>query len=64
MAVMKPDGALDTKTKELIGLAVAAQIPCQYCIFAHTLGAKHAGATGAQIKRGGRRVCARAQDEY
>jgi len=50
MAVMKPDGALDTKTKELIGLAVAAQIPCQYCIYAHTLGAKHAGATEAQIK--------------
>jgi AhpD family alkylhydroperoxidase len=50
MAVMKPDGALDTKTKELIGLAVAAQIPCQYCIYAHTLGAKHAGATDAQIK--------------
>ena len=47
---MKPDGALDTKTKELIGLAVAAQIPCQYCIYAHTLGAKHAGATDAQIK--------------
>jgi AhpD family alkylhydroperoxidase len=50
MAVMKPDGALDTKTKELIGLAVAAQIPCQYCIYAHTLGARHAGATDAQIK--------------
>ena len=50
MAVMKPDGALDTKTKELIGLAVAAQIPCQYCIYSHTLGARHAGATDAQIK--------------
>jgi len=50
MAVMKPDGALDTRTKELIGLAVAAQIPCQYCIYAHTLGAKHAGATDNQIK--------------
>jgi AhpD family alkylhydroperoxidase len=50
MAVMKPDGALDTKTKELIGLAVAAQIPCQYCIYSHTLGARHAGATEAQIK--------------
>ena len=50
MAVMNPKGALDTKTKELIGLAVAAQIPCQYCIYAHTIGAKHAGATEAQIK--------------
>jgi AhpD family alkylhydroperoxidase len=28
--------ALDGKTKELLGLAVAAQIPCQYCIYFHT----------------------------
>ena len=34
MAVFNPKGALDGKTKELIGLAVAAQIPCQYCIYA------------------------------
>jgi hypothetical protein len=27
LAVMNPKGALDGKTKELIGLAVAAQIP-------------------------------------
>jgi AhpD family alkylhydroperoxidase len=50
MAVFNPKGALDGKTKELIGLAVAAQIPCQYCIYAHTIGAKHAGATDEQIK--------------
>jgi len=50
MAVMNPKGALDGKTKELIGLAVAAQIPCTYCIYAHTQGAKHAGATDAEIK--------------
>jgi len=50
MAVFNPKGALDGKTKELIGLAVAAQIPCEYCIYAHTLGAKHAGATDDQIK--------------
>lgn len=50
MAVFNPKGALDGKTKELIGLAVAAQIPCQYCIYAHTLAAKHAGATDDQIK--------------
>jgi AhpD family alkylhydroperoxidase len=49
-AVFNPNGALDTKTKELIGLAVAAQIPCAYCVYAHTQGAKHAGATDAQIK--------------
>ena len=50
MAVFNPKGALDGKTKELIGLAVAAQIPCEYCIYGHTLGAKHAGATDEQIK--------------
>src|SRR5690349_5732261 len=30
---MNPDTALDGKTKELIGLAVAAQVPCKYCIY-------------------------------
>jgi AhpD family alkylhydroperoxidase len=44
------NGALDAKTKELIGLAVAAQIPCQYCVYYHTMAAKHDGATDAQIK--------------
>ena len=37
------------KTKYLISLAVAAQIPCQYCIWADTLGAKAAGATDEEI---------------
>jgi AhpD family alkylhydroperoxidase len=50
MTVFNPRGALDGKTKELIGLAVAARIPCEYCIYAHKLGAKHAGATDDQIK--------------
>jgi AhpD family alkylhydroperoxidase len=50
MAVFNPKGALDGKTKELIALAVAAQIPCDYCIYGHTVGAKHAGATEEQIK--------------
>lgn len=48
-AVMGPK-ALDAKTKELIGLGVAAQIPCVYCIYAHTLNAKRLGATDDQIK--------------
>ena len=43
-------GALDAKTKQLIGLAVAAQIPCAYCVYGHTKLAKAAGATDAQIK--------------
>jgi AhpD family alkylhydroperoxidase len=50
MAVFNPNGALDGKTKELIGLAVAAQIPCEYCVYGHKLGAKRAGATDAQIQ--------------
>jgi AhpD family alkylhydroperoxidase len=50
LALFSPKGALDGKTKELIGLAVAAQIPCEYCIYGHTVGAKHAGATDDQIK--------------
>ena len=33
LAVGNPKGALDAKTKELIGLAVAAQIPCTYCVY-------------------------------
>ena len=46
MAVMNPKGALDDKTKQLIALGVAAQIPCEYCIYAHN----KAGATDAEIK--------------
>ena len=33
---LNPNSALSGKAKELIGLAVAAQVPCQYCIYAHT----------------------------
>ena len=49
-AVLNPNGALDGKTKQLIALAVAAQIPCAYCVYATTKAAKAAGATDAQIK--------------
>jgi len=45
-----PKGALDGKTKQLIALGVAAQIPCVYCVYGHTKLAKAAGATDAQIK--------------
>ena len=48
---LKGEGsALDAKTFELIGLAVAAQIPCEYCVYAHTKQAKLAGATDAELK--------------
>jgi AhpD family alkylhydroperoxidase len=43
------DTALPAKVKSLISLAVAAQIPCQYCIWADTQGAKQAGATDQEI---------------
>jgi AhpD family alkylhydroperoxidase len=43
------DTALTPKEKSLISLAVAAQIPCQYCIWADTKDAKEAGATDEEI---------------
>ena len=46
---LNPATALDGKTKELIGLAVSAQIPCQYCIYFHTKAAKLNGATDQEI---------------
>jgi AhpD family alkylhydroperoxidase len=41
---------LPPKVKALIGLAVVAQIPCSYCIWADALGAKQAGATDEEIR--------------
>ncbi len=46
---LNPDTRLDNKTKQLIGLAVSAQIPCQYCIYFHTAVARANGATEAEI---------------
>jgi AhpD family alkylhydroperoxidase len=46
---LNPATKLDGKTKELIGLAVAAQIPCTYCIAFHTEAAKLNGATEVEI---------------
>ena len=42
--------ALDVKTRELIALGVAAQIPCSYCSYAHTSKARAAGASEAEIR--------------
>ncbi len=47
---LNPATALSTKTKELIGLAVAAQIPCRYCIYMHTQIAKLGGASDGELK--------------
>jgi len=40
---------LEPKVKSLIGLAVAAQIPCQYCIWLETKSARQQGATDGEI---------------
>jgi alkylhydroperoxidase/carboxymuconolactone decarboxylase family protein YurZ len=40
MQAIEGPGALDEKTKQLIGLGVSAQIPCQYCVYYHTKMAK------------------------
>jgi AhpD family alkylhydroperoxidase len=42
-------GVLDTKTKELIALAIAVAIHCDDCIGFHTHSALKAGATKAEI---------------
>ena len=60
-ALNNPTGALDAKTKQLIGLAVAAQIPCAYCVYGQlmtrfgpyqlkTFAAQKRSSSDAQIK--------------
>jgi AhpD family alkylhydroperoxidase len=46
---LSEDTALSPKEKSLISLAVAAQIPCTYCIWADTNSARQAGATDEEI---------------
>jgi AhpD family alkylhydroperoxidase len=46
---MNPNTAVSGKNKELIGLAVASQVPCKFCIIAHTEFARLNGATDAEI---------------
>jgi AhpD family alkylhydroperoxidase len=47
---MSPNTALSGKNKSLIGLAVAAQVPCKYCVEADTQFARLQGATDAEIQ--------------
>jgi AhpD family alkylhydroperoxidase len=47
---VNPNSVIPAKYSELIGLAVAAQIPCEYCVYAHTTLAKMFGATDEEIK--------------
>lgn len=46
---LNPKTALDAKTKELIGLAVAAQIPCRYCSIFHKRAIAFQGGTKAEM---------------
>jgi AhpD family alkylhydroperoxidase len=47
---LNPQTKLDGKMKELIGLAVSSQIPCQYCVYFHTAAAKANGATDQEVR--------------
>jgi AhpD family alkylhydroperoxidase len=47
---LNPNTALAPKHKELIGLAVASQIPCAMCSYSHTAAAKAAGATDRELR--------------
>jgi AhpD family alkylhydroperoxidase len=43
------DTALPCKVKELIGLAIASQVPCKACVYGHTKIAMASGATQAEV---------------
>jgi AhpD family alkylhydroperoxidase len=45
-----PETVIPPKYKQLMQLAVAAQIPCDYCVYYHTASAKNHGATDEEIK--------------
>ena len=49
-ATLSPDAPIPAKYSELIALGVASQIPCDYCVYAHTTMAKMLGATDAEIQ--------------
>jgi AhpD family alkylhydroperoxidase len=50
-AVLSGDGAkLDGKTRELIALGVAAQVPCAYCVYYHDKAARAEGASDAEVR--------------
>lgn len=49
-ALQTPSAALTPKIRELVGLSVAATIPCQYCVYYHTKAATRFGASSAEIK--------------
>ena len=48
--LQSPENAIPPKYRELMQLAVASQIPCDYCIYYHVTVAKAFGATDEEIK--------------
>jgi len=46
---LNSETALDAKTKELIAIAVAAEIPCTACLYFHSAAATANGASGKEI---------------
>ncbi len=49
-ALKGPNSIISSKNAELIQLAVAAQVPCVYCVYFHSISAKGFGATDEEIK--------------
>ena len=49
-ARQSPEAAIPAKYSELIALAVASQIPCNYCVYYHTETAKMLGATEEELR--------------
>jgi AhpD family alkylhydroperoxidase len=49
-SMSNPVATIPPKYGELIGLGVASQIPCDYCVYAHTTMAKMYGATDEEIQ--------------
>lgn len=47
------NGAIDTKTKELISVAIGVYAKCEYCIVFHVFKAYEAGATSEEIMEAG-----------
>ena len=47
--IVRKDGAIPTKYRELLAIAVACTTQCPYCIEAHAKAAKAAGATRQEI---------------
>lgn len=46
---IKAEGALSTKTKELIAISIAVSIRCEWCINAHVRSALDNGATKEEV---------------